>query len=81
MPVRKNNPNKFHGTPADYSKLLETKLAKYLLEAESKAPNSSHYVGWPDMKEAEMLRREGLLWEDPTSKGCFYITDRFRSRA
>lgn len=81
MPARKNNPNKFHGAIKDYSKLLKTKLATYLWEAEGKTPNSSHYVGWPDMTEAEMLRKEGLLREDPRVKGCFYITDRFRSKA
>lgn len=80
MPARKNRPNKFRGDKgAPQLAPKRTPLIDKLIAWERVNPGDDHYVGWPDMKEAQDLARRGWLKESTWTLGCFYVTDGFRA--
>lgn len=75
MPSRKNRPDKY--TSGSKNHPWTSKLIRYLVEAEATTPGDNHYIGWPDVAEADRMTRLGYLRES-TSRGCYYVTDTFR---
>ena len=75
MPARKNRPDKFTGTPPKAPPL--SALIKKLKSWERINPGDDHYVGWPDVTEAEHLEKGGYLRQGD-ALGCFFLTTKFK---
>lgn len=85
MPARKNRPGKSGNTPKTGNSLKErlatiksSGLISSLSEQELRNPGQAHYVGWPQMQDAQFLEKHGYLSESGTAMGCFHLKPSFK---